>query len=294
MKKRLLSTAAIVPLLSAAIVYAPSVVIVIILLVVSTLGILEFYRLLDQARIPAFRIVGATCGIALILATYFGFTWSANCNGPGNTALAAECEGCALALIVMILMVREFPQVNNVLPLPTIACTLLGVLYVPMLINFFTKIGLAWDAVGWREPLKGHTGCYMIFYVCLVAKFTDAGALFVGKFLGRHKMFPRLSPLKTWEGLAGGMAAGTLTSVLFVRLAGGFGKIQIGPGHAIILGLLLALAANIGDLAESLLKRAGSVKDSGQLVPGIGGVLDLIDSLVFAAPVFYVYARFVL
>ena len=106
-------------------------------------------------------------------------------------------------------------------------------------------------------------------------------------------MIPRISPGKTWEGFAGAVAVSTLASVLFAhftgaRLTGMNGK------HAIILGMLLSTSAVIGDLIESLFKREAGVKDSGNYFPGIGGILDLLDSLLFNAPLMYLYLRHIL
>jgi len=106
-------------------------------------------------------------------------------------------------------------------------------------------------------------------------------------------MIPRISPGKTWEGFGGAIAGSVLSSVIFVRFF-----IDKMPGmnwtHAILLGIILGLAAVVGDLIESIFKREASVKDSGHFFPGIGGILDLLDSLLFNAPIMYLYLRHVL
>jgi phosphatidate cytidylyltransferase len=106
-------------------------------------------------------------------------------------------------------------------------------------------------------------------------------------------LIPRISPGKTWEGFGGAILGSTLTSVIFVHFLGDkmFGMNQL---HAVILGIILGLAAVIGDLIESLFKREAGVKDSGRFFPGIGGILDLLDSLLFNAPLMYLYLRHVL
>jgi phosphatidate cytidylyltransferase len=111
--------------------------------------------------------------------------------------------------------------------------------------------------------------------------------------IGKHKMIPRISPNKTWEGFGGAIVISTLASVLFANLAGHrlAGMTWI---HAVILGIVLSAAAVLGDLIESLFKREAGLKDSGQFFPGIGGILDLIDSLLFNAPLMYLYLRHVL
>ena len=129
-------------------------------------------------------------------------------------------------------------------------------------------------------------GHYYLLYFVLITKFSDSGAYAVGSLIGKHKMIPRISPGKTWEGFGGAIVVSTAASVMFVH----FAKDKM-PAmnwmHAVILGVLLSVAAVIGDLIESLFKREAGVKDSGQFFPGIGGILDLLDSLLFNAPMMY-------
>lgn len=295
MKKRLLSALVIVPPMFVFIVYAPSVLGLGVLMLVSTLLLLEYCRLLDRARIPVFRAVAVVFGLCLMLVTYAGFRYGVPADQPGKALRAAEWEGLLLALAVPVLLVRQFPQKYNQQPLATMGCTLLGILYVPFLMNFFVKMGLTWDNPRIFDNLKGTTGCYLMCYVITVAKMTDAGAFFVGSAIGRHKLVPRLSPSKTWEGLAGAIVTGVATSCVMLWAYGWrFGALHAGPGHAVALGLLVSLAGMAGDLAESQLKRAAETKDTGTLVPGIGGLLDMIDSIIFVGPVTYVYARLLL
>ncbi len=114
----------------------------------------------------------------------------------------------------------------------------------------------------------------------------DTGAFFAGHFFGRHKLAPRISPGKTWEGVFGGLIFSLLAALVFTMLPLGV------PWYlAVLLGLLLGVAGTLGDLAESLIKRQTHVKDSGQFFPGHGGILDRIDSLLFAALVVYIFAQ---
>ena len=110
---------------------------------------------------------------------------------------------------------------------------------------------------------------------------------------GRHKMIPRISPGKAWEGFGGALLFSAGGSVVFARLAGTH-LTGMNTGHALLLGGLLGAAAVLGDLIESLFKREAGAKDSGRLFPGIGGILDLLDSLLFNAPLMYLYLRHVL
>jgi CDP-diglyceride synthetase len=161
MKKRLLGALMVIPAVSLAIIFAPSVVMLVLFFGIAILGILEFYRMLDKAGIPSFRYVGAVCGTMMMLATYLGFVlWGESVGGP---ARAGEWEGVILTCTVLVLMVRQFPQKHNKRPLATIACTLLGILYVPLLLGFFIKLSLHWEPIEWNRSMAGSTGCYLVF-----------------------------------------------------------------------------------------------------------------------------------
>ena len=119
----------------------------------------------------------------------------------------------------------------------------------------------------------------------------DDRAYVIGSLIGRHKMIPRISPGKTWEGFAGAILTSLVISIGLTRLMGGRVP-ALTFADSIILGLLLPLVSVVGDLAESVVKRDASIKDSGHTIPGIGGALDLIDSILFTAPVLYFYLQF--
>ena len=159
--------------------------------------------------------------------------------------------------------------------------------------------------VALRDLGSGNWGLAALLTTIAVTKSTDAGAYFTGKTLGRHKLIPRLSPGKTWEGAAGGIAAATIVAFvclrwLFPAFSGGASPPLPTPSipalshplwGALFLGPLLALSGMIGDLAESLVKRECHAKDSGNLLPGLGGVWDVTDSLIAAVlPAFLCFA----
>ncbi len=168
-------------------------------------------------------------------------------------------------------------------PLVNLAMTFFGFIYLAIPLSFALEIF-------YFHP---DTEDGRWWFMCLIAvvKMTDIGAYVIGKQLGKTLMTPIISPKKTWEGSIGGFLIGILTSVLFFLMLGH--KLAIGHGPvslsvAVGLGALLSIAAQFGDLAESLIKRDAGVKDSNQL-PGLGGMLDILDSLVFAAPILYFY-----
>lgn len=131
-------------------------------------------------------------------------------------------------------------------------------------------------------------GFWWVLTVLLGVWGFDTGAFFTGHFIGRHKLAPNISPAKTWEGVIGGMILSITAALLFTTLPLGV------PWYlAILLGILIGVAATLGDLAESLIKRQTHVKDSGQIMPGHGGILDRIDSMLFAVIVVYIFAQLI-
>lgn len=286
---RIMSGTLIVTLLILAANHIPAYGGWLLLVAISAMAQLEFYRLLHLPGIPVFRWIGVLVGTGMVTATYFTMGMSVDQSGDALT-----WEHVVLCAGMMVIFFRQFPQRDNDKPLATIACTMLGILYVPYLFNYFTRLVFTWES-GPHDMRVGDTGRQLVFYLVLVVKSTDIGAFFVGSAIGKHKLFPRLSPRKTWEGLAGGLVCAMIASFTFVRLTGGqFGVLSVRLSDALVLGLLLSLTGTAGDMFESLLKRASGSKDSGGAVPGMGGLLDVLDSLLFGAPLLYFYARFVL
>jgi phosphatidate cytidylyltransferase len=131
-----------------------------------------------------------------------------------------------------------------------------------------------------------------VLWLILVTKFSDMGAYLTGSLIGKHPLVPHISPKKTWEGFFGALVFSVLGGFLLLWLIPE--KLSVlRPFDAVALGLVLGFAAIVGDLAESIIKRSADVKDSGNFLPGIGGALDLIDSLLFTAPLLFFYLRFV-
>ncbi|MEI6342744.1 MAG: phosphatidate cytidylyltransferase [Verrucomicrobiota bacterium] len=256
-----------------------------LMLLLAGAGLLEFYGLVEKRGLVCFKTWGVTNGLLLMGATFYYVTvYQPGHEHRGLPSRANDFETSVLILFVLGLCVREFvSKKNQSVGLTAISTTLLGLMYVPWLLNFIQKINF----------FPGVDGRFYVLYFILVTKFSDVGAYCVGSLVGRHKMIPRISPGKTWEGFAGAIVVSTGASVLFAHLAGprlaGMNTL-----HAVALGMMLSVAAVIGDLIESLFKREAGVKDSGRFFPGIGGILDLLDSLLFNAPLMYLYLRHVL
>ena len=244
-------------------------------------GLAEFYGLIEKRGLACFKISGVIGGLLLMVGTFL------NLNGllgtSGSPARVNDFETGFLILFVLGLCVRQLFSRSNAAGFTAIATTLFGLMYVPWLLNFIQKINF----------FPGVDGKYFLLYFILITKFSDMGAYLVGSLIGRHKLIPRISPGKTWEGFGGAILVSTGASLAFVQF---FGSKMVGMNylHAAILGVILSLTAVMGDLIESTFKREAGVKDSGSLFPGIGGILDLLDSLLFNAPIMYLYLRLIL
>jgi phosphatidate cytidylyltransferase len=150
----------------------------------------------------------------------------------------------------------------------------------------FVYLGLMF---GFLLALRREHSAWVVAGVLLVTKSCDIGAYFTGKAVGRHKLIPWLSPGKTWEGLIGGVVLASLVAVgavwLHRRCLGAYGLGAMGTGYAAFVGAVFAISGQAGDLLESVFKRDAGVKDSGRTLPGFGGVLDVLDSILLTAPV---------
>lgn len=199
-------------------------------------------------------------------------------------AIPAELDMALLFLLVcgtLILQLRRpIDGVNSVL---AVTSTIFGVLWLTWLFYFTARLDFSPSFDGTLP------GAHVLLWCLAVTKFTDMGAYITGSLIGKHKMIPHISPAKTWEGFVGALFFALLAAsglyVLFPE------QLAIFPSwlHVIALSQVVALLAVVGDLAESLWKRSLAVKDSGHALPGIGGAMDLIDSLCFTAPAVYLY-----
>ncbi len=252
-----------------------------IMVILAVTGLAEFYGLVQRQNLVCFKWWGLLGGLLLMVGTFLNLTGLIGTSG--SPARVNDFETSFLILFVLGLCLRQFFSRSNTAGLLAISTTLFGLMYVPWLLNFIQKINFF-------PRVEGH---YYLLYFLLITKFSDTGAYAVGSLIGRHKMIPRISPGKTWEGFGGAIVASTLASWLFTHFLGEkmYGMTWY---HAIILGVVLSVGAVVGDLIESIFKREAGVKDSGRFFPGIGGILDLLDSLLFNAPIMYLYLRHVL
>jgi phosphatidate cytidylyltransferase len=278
LKKRVITALCGLPILIAAIWFdKPLPWFTALVAIWGMLAALEFYRLVAAAKV--------------LPLTYFGLVWTLLFILSGDATLRNRLEPYFdLNLIVPLLL-----TIAVVIPL-------IGLVLRPQKAEAFT--GWAWTLagilyVGWLlsllVALRGaEDGRNLVFFALFTTFASDTAAFFVGRAWGRRKLAPDISPAKTWEGAIAGVFGATLISFIFVP---GYFFSWPNPLHlpslgywsAVLLGLFVSILGQTGDLAESLFKRNMGVKDSSQLIPGHGGLLDRMDSIVFAGVVVYFY-----
>ena len=269
MRQRAISAALLVPVLLLVLAIGGPVLAVAIVLV-TALAALEVFRLLRAAGYPALPALGTALALAVVVDAAF----------PG----VLEGSGLLLGAIgVVLVAIAAFARPDPHDGVAAWMATIFGAVYVSLL-AFLLRLGHAAPAVPPDAPASwlGAERSWILLLVLAVWSY-DTGAYLVGKRFGRTKFLTHISPSKTIEGLIGGLVATTAVVGLLLWAVGQQ------PIHALILGPLLAAAAQAGDLAESMIKRAAGVSDSGTLIPGHGGILDRVDSFLFAAPVLTLY-----
>ena len=246
---------------------------------VSVGGLIEYFQLFPGRGFKRFR--WHCCFLALV---YVGGLFAEGLGFKPPWKIA-DLDGFVVAMLIIgVVLARLRRPLEGLRTLEEIAVSVFGFFYIVLLFGFSAKILLL--------PLDENEGSshFYLLYLLAVTKFTDMGAYSIGSLIGRDKMVPHVSPGKTWQGFGGAIFAAFVASFGCLWLIGD--KIPlITPLHAALLSVALALVAVLGDLAESILKRSLQAKDSGHLIPGIGGILDLIDSILFTAPILYFYLQ---
>jgi phosphatidate cytidylyltransferase len=258
--KRWLSGLILAPSLILFILYSPSWLFLLFILFLTLLGLREFFALTLSEMSPGRRMVGFLLGLLLPLSLY---------------SRDPRCFMAALALAFLLLLILAlFQEEEFSMRVDHVSKLLLALLYVPFLLAYFILMHRLERGKAW------------ILFTLVVVYFGDTTAFYVGRALGRKKLAPQISPAKTVEGGLGAVG-GSLAGSLFFKFS--FFS-QLALPHAFALGLGVGVIGQTGDLFESLIKRSARVKDSGMLIPGHGGLLDRIDSVLFATPFVYYYA----
>ena len=291
--KRVATAAVLIPIVLLLVLRASLPLLAAVVAVGAMLALREFVGLVRHYNVEPSRV-------PLYVLTLVGF--AALAAQTGSNYLIATSQmlfGITLAVVAvafffLALAMRRDPLSTG---FPAAAASAFGFVYVTVPLAMLVQL---------RQQ---GSGAFLILYVLIVVWIGDTVAYYTGRALGRHKLAPRISPGKTWEGtlgsLVGAIVCGTLVFAYSRQISSGL--ISVGlltPGQAYLppqipplwqFGALSAginVAAQIGDLAESLIKRGAGVKDSGSILPGHGGILDRIDALLFAAPVIWYYAAF--
>lgn len=269
MRQRAISAAVLVPVLLVVIAIGGPVLALAVALV-TAIAAIEVFRLLHGGGYAPFLALGTAFAVTVVL----------------DAAFPEVLEGSGLllgAIGIVLVAVASFTKADPRDGLQSWMATVFGAFYISLL-SFIIRLGHVGPEVPASAPLSliGPERGWILMLLFAVWAF-DTGAYLVGRTVGRTPFLRHISPSKTVEGVVGGVAASTIVVGLMLW---GLGQ---SPLHALILGPLTALAAQAGDLAESVIKRAAGAKDSGTLIPGHGGMLDRVDSFIFAAPVMTLY-----
>jgi phosphatidate cytidylyltransferase len=234
---------------------------------ISSLALIEYFQIAKSKGIIPAVSIAVTATVLYTFAVFLSIEFSA----------LQALPWVVIGLFFAYLFISHFSIADNAVT--SIAVTFFGIVYITIPLSMIVSIVYFFKDDPWKGQL-------WVIYLLAVTKMTDVGGLFTGKFLGKRKLLPIVSPNKTVEGAIGGIIASIITSIAFAY----FGSLMSILG-SIVLGFIISLFAMLGDLSESLLKRDGKIKDSGHNIPGLGGILDMVDSLLFTTPVIYLFLR---
>ncbi len=246
-----------------ALLFLPSFWFGLVVTLVIGFALYEFFTMLKLKGIPLFRFFGIVVGVLIPLSIIREFIPT-----PGWEVFLI----ISALISVFVLQIFRFDSQNAVI---AIATTIFGIIYISWLFSFIIRL----------RTMDGYDGRWMAFFVVFVTKMADAGAYISGSLFGKHLLIARISPKKTIEGFVGALIFGTLAGISIK------GSLPFGIWQTGLLSIVLTVFGQIGDFSESLIKRDCQVKDSGNIFPGLGGVMDIIDSLIFSVPVMYVILK---
>jgi phosphatidate cytidylyltransferase len=241
----------------------PPVYFAALVLTAAVVGQYEFYRMAQVRGFRPLRILGMLSGALIVLEFYH----------PLFPGLGRFFIVSATMLLIMVARLFSSRPVDGAIE--DVASTCLGIFYVAMLFAFQVVIRTSTDGKQW------------LVFLFFIIWASDIGAYSIGMPFGKHRLYEKVSPKKSLEGLAGALVA----SAGMALVCRAWFMPPVSAAEAIGIALVLAVAGTVGDLVESLFKRAAGVKDSGTVIPGHGGILDRMDSMLFAAPVLYYYLR---
>lgn len=237
-------------------------------------GLFEFYTLTKKLELKADASIAYLGAAAL----FVSFLFDAPSKAPDLLLLTV------VLFLILVLITQTFRFQKDFSKMLTgVGVTVLGVLYIAFLGGFIVSM-----RGGFEDKGVSHLSTKLLGFFFLVVMGADTGAYYVGKNFGKHKLAPAISPGKTWEGVVGGL----ILSSLFALLASFWFFPELNFKVAIPLAVVMSIVGLFGDLAESAIKRGAGAKDAASILPGHGGLLDRLDSLLFNAPILYYFARF--
>lgn len=259
MKTRIITALVLIPIL-VLILISGNWVIAAAVTVVSTVGLYELYKATGVLEKKPLAVLGFVSGVCVALRLFIPNDWY-----------------MGLVFLAIIIMFVIMLKCHKTISVEDAAMTVFGVIYVPFLLSMLTAVA------------QLESGSFLLWVVVIGAFATDTFAYFTGVFLGKHKLCPEISPKKTIEGSIGGTVGCMLLILAYgLLLEKQFGQ-EINYIKLGVLGILIAVVSQIGDLTASIIKRRYGVKDYGNIFPGHGGVLDRLDSVIATAPLVYVY-----
>ncbi|MBI1870285.1 MAG: phosphatidate cytidylyltransferase [Chlamydiae bacterium] len=233
------------------------------------LGQKEFYQMIDERGLHPLHFFGIFAGVFFFTAQLMAIQYP-------FLEKSFDLTNLIFFLVLFATMIIALTRFGKVAFVPSVATTLMGILYIPWLLSFLIKI----------RYFEGVRGDVFLTFTLLVTKSTDIFAYLIGSLFGKRKLVPILSPKKTVEGALGGMFGSLLAGQLFFTFSGA--SLQpLKRWDVFSLAILFGSFSQIGDMIESALKRDAGRKDSGRILPGMGGILDLIDSLLVTGPIMY-------
>jgi phosphatidate cytidylyltransferase len=235
----------------------------------------EFYKLSESCHEHPNKTQGILIGLIYL---FFVFFFSPD-NFRNSIFPIALATAVGIHLLSLLRNPTERPLLLRKLP------TFYGFIYIPLMLSFLAFIAKLNVGTGLNEK---SIGLACVIWLVVATKFTDVGGLVIGTMFGKHKIAPSISPAKSWEGCIGGLIFSAAASALFAWAVSAVGFEFMTPLRSAILALPIAIVSIPSDLVESVFKRQSTSKDSGHTIPGIGGALDLIDSLILTAPLGFV------
>ena len=276
LKYRILTGGSFLILVGLLYVYAPLWVVAVFVTALTGVAVLETEHLMVHAGYPVLKWTTLALSVIWMLVT-----WMAVSTESGQWVILQRFMPALAAWAIFLGCLFRTDQSTT---LPKLTGSFLTLAYMPAFMQFILEL----FALGATQK----DGKSLVLYGILVIKSTDMGAFFIGSSIGKHKLIPIISPAKSVEGVVGGVAVAMGISSLILYLYGyEIGGFELTVLDGLVLGFLLAVFGVVGDLVESMLKRAADIKDSGSWLKGLGGILDVLDSLVFALPVLYIYLK---